>query len=87
MEQSDLIGRVSRLMSEHWGVAEGKLVRDTRLGADLCVDSLDLIQLVMGIEDEFNVEIPDDAISGRLDTVGDVFDLAAKYVTAQAQAA
>ena len=44
---------------------------DTRIGEDLGADSLDVVELLMAIEDEFGIEIPDDDIEG-LKTVGDV---------------
>ena len=44
---------------------------DTRIGEGLGADSLDVVELLMAIEDEFGIEIPDDDIEG-LKTVGDV---------------
>lgn len=88
MTVEDIERRVSSLMvelfgqGEGWTVDNGTLDRERLLGADLGIDSLDVVELVMAIEEEFKVEIPDDAIDGRVEDhdVGDVFDVAVKHV-------
>jgi acyl carrier protein len=82
MTNEDIEGRVRKLMVELWGVETTRLERPTLLARDLGVDSLDLVEMVMAMEDEFGVEIPDDEIDGRLEdhSVGDVLDVALKYV-------
>lgn len=87
--REDMESRIRRLMVELWGVGEGQLGNETKLGADLGIDSLDLVELVMAIETEFTVDIPDDVIDGRLcdQSVGDVFEASASYIAPQAQAA
>lgn len=44
---------------------------DTRLGEDLNADSLDIVEMLMSLEDEFGVDIPDEEIE-KMKTVGDV---------------
>jgi acyl carrier protein len=55
---------------EHLGVDEGKVTDTASFIDDLGADSLDTVELVMAFEEEFNVEIPDDAAE-KIQTVGD----------------
>src|SRR5436190_22750651 len=58
---SDVAGRVKKIVVEHLGVDEGKAVPEASFIDDLGADSLDTVELVMAFEEEFNIEIPDDA--------------------------
>lgn len=86
MTRDEVEGRVRGKMVDHWGVDPARLEPNAMLGKDLGVDSLDLVELVMGLEEEFGVEIPDDEIDGRLcdQTVRDVFDVVSKYALPRA---
>ncbi len=54
------------------------MTMDTNIGTDLGADSLDVVEMLMSIEDEFGIEIPDEDIE-KLRTIGDVVDyIAAK---------
>ena len=57
---SDIASRVSKIVVEHLGVEESKVVDSASFIDDLGADSLDTAELVMALEEEFNVEIPDD---------------------------
>lgn len=67
---SDVAERVKKIVVEHLGVDEGKVSEDASFIDDLGADSLDTVELVMAFEEEFNVEIPDDAAE-NIQTVGD----------------
>jgi len=67
---SDIAERVKGIVVEHLGVDEGKVKEDASFIDDLGADSLDTVELVMAFEEEFNVEIPDDAAED-IQTVGD----------------
>lgn len=67
---SDVAERVSKIVVEHLGVDEEKVVEDASFIDDLGADSLDTVELVMAFEEEFGVEIPDDAAE-KIQTVGD----------------
>lgn len=67
---SDVAERVKKIVVEHLGVDEGKVVEGASFIDDLGADSLDTVELVMAFEEEFNVEIPDDAAE-KIQTVGD----------------
>jgi acyl carrier protein len=58
---SDIAERVRGIVVEHLGVDEAKVTEDASFIDDLGADSLDTVELVMAFEEEFNVEIPDDA--------------------------
>jgi acyl carrier protein len=58
---SDVSARVKKIVIEHLGVDEAKVVDSASFVDDLGADSLDQVELVMKFEDEFGCEIPDDA--------------------------
>ena len=58
---SDIAARVTKIVVEHLGVEEEKVTENATFIDDLGADSLDTVELVMAFEDEFGVEIPDDA--------------------------
>ena len=67
---SDVADRVRKIVVEHLGVEEEKVTDTASFIDDLGADSLDTVELVMAFEEEFNVEIPDDAAE-TIVTVGD----------------
>ena len=58
---SDIAERVKKIVVEHLSVDESKVTESASFIDDLGADSLDTVELVMAFEDEFGVEIPDDA--------------------------
>jgi acyl carrier protein len=69
-KMSDVAERVKKIVVEHLGVEADKVVDKANFIDDLGADSLDTVELVMAFEEEFGVEIPDDAAETIL-TVGD----------------
>lgn len=67
---SDVFDRVKKIVIEHLDVEEDKVTEKASFIDDLGADSLDNVELVMAFEEEFNVEIPDDAAE-TIVTVGD----------------
>ena len=67
---SDVAERVKKIVVEHLGVEAAQVKEDAKFIDDLGADSLDTVELVMAFEEEFGVEIPDDAAETIL-TVGD----------------
>jgi acyl carrier protein len=67
---SDVADRVKKSVVEHLGVEAEKVQDNANFIDDLGADSLDTVELVMAFEEEFNVEIPDDAAE-TIVTVGD----------------
>lgn len=69
-DMSDIAERVKKIVVDHLGVDADKVVEGASFIDDLGADSLDTVELVMAFEEEFGVEIPDDAADSIL-TVGD----------------
>ena len=67
---SDIEQRVKKIVAEQLGVAEADIKIESSFVDDLGADSLDTVELVMAFEEEFGVEIPDDAAE-TIVTVGD----------------
>jgi len=67
---SDTAERVKKIVVEHLGVEADKVVEKASFIDDLGADSLDTVELVMAFEEEFGVEIPDDAAE-TIQTVAD----------------
>ena len=70
---SDVGERVKKIVIEHLGVDEAKVVDGASFIDDLGADSLDTVELVMAFEEEFGCEIPDDAAEKIL-SVKDAID-------------
>ncbi len=65
--------RIRPLIAEQLGVEENKVTRNASFVDDLNADSLDLVEMVMSLEEEFKIEIPDEDVE-RIHTVGDAVD-------------
>jgi acyl carrier protein len=70
---SETADRVKKIVVEHLGVEESKVTEEASFIDDLGADSLDIVELVMAFEEEFGVEIPDDAAE-KITTVRDAID-------------
>lgn len=66
---ASVLERVTDIVSEQLGVDKDKISTDTSFVNDLGADSLDTVELVMELEEEFDVNIPDDAAE-KIQTVG-----------------
>ena len=73
MTENNVETRVRKIVVEHLGVEEDKVTKDASFIDDLGADSLDIVELVMAFEEEFGVEIPDDAAE-KISTVKDAID-------------
>ena len=65
--------RVVLIVAEQLGVQKDQITRDTHIVNDLGADSLDVVELVMEFEEEFDTSIPEDAVE-KLQTVGQAID-------------
>ena len=77
---SDITNRVKAIIVDKLGVDESEVTNSATFTNDLGADSLDTVELIMELEKEFNVTIPDDQAE-KITTVGD----AIAYVEANAQ--
>ena len=75
MSQEAILEKVRSIVSEQLSVDAGEVKADSNFQNDLGADSLDTVELVMALEEEFDIEIPDEAAEG-ITTVGD----AVKYI-------
>ncbi len=66
---ADIFDRVKKVVVEQLEVEPEKVTPDASFANDLQADSLDVVELVMALEEEFDIEIPDDAAE-QIDTVG-----------------
>ena len=80
-KMSDIAERVKKIVVEHLGVEAAQVKEDAKFIDDLGADSLDTVELVMAFEEEFNVEIPDDAAE-TIVTVGDAIKFLEKNASA-----
>jgi len=58
---SDIEAKIKKIVAEHLGAEESKITADSSFVDDLGADSLDQVELVMAFEEEFGIEIPDEA--------------------------
>ena len=65
--------RVKKIVAEQLGVNEAEVKNDSSFVDDLGADSLDTVELVMALEEEYSIEIPADDLT-NLTTVGSVID-------------
>ncbi len=63
--------KVKSIVADQLDVEEEKVTSEASITEDLGADSLDVVDLVMSIEEEFDIEIPDEAVEG-IKTVGDI---------------
>ncbi|HOV69266.1 MAG TPA: acyl carrier protein [Clostridia bacterium] len=64
-----MLEKVKKVIAEQLGVDESKITESTSLVNDLKADSLDIAALVLDLEEQYDIEIPDEAL-GKLTTVG-----------------
>lgn len=67
----DIFERIRTVLAEQLDIEEDKITMDSDIMEDFEADSLDIVDMVMSLEDEFGVEIPDEEVE-NLRTVGDV---------------
>jgi acyl carrier protein len=70
----ELFSRFQKCAVEVLSVPQEKVVPEAKFGDDLDADSLDLVELVMALEEEFGVEVPEEELEG-VETVGQAFEL------------
>jgi acyl carrier protein len=71
--------RVTNIIVEQLGVHAAEIKPDSKFIDDLGADSLDVVELTMAFEEEFDIELPDEVVE-KLDTVGKVIEYLEKQV-------
>ena len=79
----DTFEKIRALLAEQLDVDPAKITMDSDIMSDFEADSLDIVDMVMTLEDEFGIEVPDDAIES-LRTVGDVVNFVDSHSAEQA---
>jgi len=77
MANEEIASKVKKVILDKLDVKEEQIVEGASFTTDLGADSLDRTELIMGLEDEFKVEIPD-TVSEKFQTVGDVIKFLAE---------
>ncbi len=68
---NDLSDRIQSIVAEQLGVERADVTKDASILDDLGADSLDVVELVMTLEEVFDIEVPDDVVE-EMRTIGDV---------------
>jgi acyl carrier protein len=69
MTEEEVFGKIKSVVVEQLGVNEGEVTKEASFVEDLGADSLDTVELVMALEEEFDTEIPDEEAE-KMTTVG-----------------
>ena len=79
MSSEEILEKVKKIIVEQRGVAETSVTMEASFIDDLGADSLDIVELIMALEEEFDMEIPD-SDAEKVVTVGDVVDYIKDHV-------
>jgi len=83
MSQADIFDRVKKIVVEQLSVDADKITPQSNFANDLGADSLDTVELVMALEEDFDIEIPDEAAE-KITTVQEAVDYINHKVAASA---
>ncbi len=73
MERDELLKKIKSIASDKLSISEDQVTEEASFIDDLGADSLDTVELVMALEDEFKMDIPDEEAE-KLNTVGKAMD-------------
>ncbi len=79
MSSEEVFEKVKGIIVEQLGVSDTAVTMEASFIDDLGADSLDIVELIMGLEEEFDIEIPD-ADAEKVNSVGDVVDYIKDHV-------
>lgn len=73
MDKKEMTAKVTEIIASQLSVSIEKVKGDTNIAEELGADSLDLVEILMSLEDEFGISIPDEAIP-QIKTINDIVD-------------
>ena len=79
LSREEINERVKSVLSEQLGVDEGEITNDASFQDDLDADSLDLVELIMSLEEEFNLEISDEDAE-KIHSVSDALEYVQEHL-------
>ncbi len=79
MSAEEIFEKVKNIIVEQLGASESAITLEASFIDDLGADSLDIVELIMALEEEFDIEIPD-SDAEKVATVGDVVDYIKEHV-------
>ena len=79
MGSEEIFEKVKKVIMEQLGVSDSAITLEASFIDDLGADSLDMVELIMALEEEFDIEIPD-SDAEKVATVGDVVDYIKEHV-------
>ena len=72
--REEVFERVKEVLTEQLGIEESEITDEASFTDDLDADSLDLVELVMALEEEFDISVPEEELEG-VETVGQAYEL------------
>lgn len=70
MSEEEIFNKIKDMIADNFDVDKDKITEDTNFMDDLDADSIDLVEFILQLEDEFSAEIPDDEAE-KIKTIGD----------------
>jgi acyl carrier protein len=81
LDREEILGKIQEITADRLGVDEGDVASDASFREDLEADSLDLVELIMELEEQFGMEIPDEEAE-KITTVEEAVDYVMEHQAA-----
>jgi acyl carrier protein len=80
MTKEDILGKLKPIIAEQLGVDESEVKEDASFTEDLNADSLDLVEMIMSLEEQFHLQISDEDAE-KITTVGEAVDYISEHMS------